>query len=585
MDPHLRALALSWAHDDPSSEDAAELLSLVEADREDELRERFSGPLEFGTAGLRGVMGAGQARMNLAVILRTTAGVAAYLRETYSHEALSRGVVIGHDARKGSRAFAEATASVLAAAGVRSFLFDELVATPIVAYATRRLGCLAGIMITASHNPPEYNGYKLYAENGAQIIPPVDTRIAEAIERASPARLVPRKTLEAARQEGLLMPPPPEVLRDYLDQVVALSAHAPAPLSMVYTPMHGVGGVFVKEVLAKLGYPTIEAVPEQMEPDGSFPTVRFPNPEEPGALSLAFQLARRSHAELILANDPDADRLAVAIPTRGGDFRQLTGNEVGLLLADYLLRTRPRTEARWLVLTTVVSSPTLAALAARHDARYEETLTGFKWIATRALELEAKENVRFLFGFEEALGYCVGSLVRDKDGISAAALFAELAAQCVAAGGSLEGELERLAREYGVSLSAQISLTRAGAAGAQEIHAIMERLRATRSPQLFGLPLRELRDLLTGERWSPEPAATGRLPQGDVPRSNVLIFSLQGARVIARPSGTEPKIKIYLDVSEPLEAGGTLEEARERAATRLRSLQEAIRREIHPEPK
>lgn len=569
----LIARATAWIAGDPDEATAAELAALVERRAEAELGERMAGPLEFGTAGLRGVLGAGESRMNRAVIVRTTAGLAAYVSARVE-DAARRGVVVGHDARHMSRAFAEEAARVLAGAGMRVYLYATHAPTPLTAFAVKDLGAAAGIMVTASHNPPEYNGFKVYWGDGAQIVPPHDRGIAEAIDRVGPANEVERPRLEALRGSGGVRDVPAATLERYAAGVTSLSRDgAGRDLSrIVYTPMHGVGDPFTRAALAAYGFSDVATVPKQRDPDPDFSTVVFPNPEEPGALDLALDLARERNATLVLANDPDADRLAVAVPSgQAGGFRQLTGNEVGVLLGEYLLARGSGPDR--LVVTTVVSSPMLGEIAKAMGVAYAETLTGFKWISSTAMRLEAERGLEFVFGYEEALGYTAGTVVRDKDGVSAAALFAELAAVAAAAGRSVEDELERLARTYGLFLSSQRNVVRKGAEGAAAIRATMASLRADPPASVGGRAVTAARDYQARTRRD----GAGRVTALDLPATNALALDLEGgARIIARPSGTEPKIKYYFDLREEVAPTELFAAARARGAASLGELEEAF---------
>jgi len=573
--------AEAWIRDDSDHDSREELAALAERARggdEDarrDLADRFAGPLVFGTAGLRGVIGAGETRMNLAVVRRTTFGLATHLLNDAGAEAAKRGIVIGYDGRRMSRAFAEETARVLAARGIVSHLSTTVCPTPVCAFAVGRLGAAAGVMVTASHNPPEYNGYKAYWGNGAQIIPPHDTGIAAAIDAAPAAKDVPSMPLEEAREAGLVRDVPADLEESYLAGVQALALGKPgdrgAPI--VYTAMHGVGDRLAREALRRAGFASVTSVPEQAEPDGAFPTVAFPNPEEKGALDLAQALAAKLGADLIIASDPDVDRLAVAVRPKGGDrLVQLTGNQVGVLLGHYLLTEGPAKE-KPLVVTSCVSSPQLGAIAEALGARCEETLTGFKWITNRAMELEAAQGYAFVFGYEEALGYTVGTLVRDKDGISAALLFAELFAARRAEGKTIFDELERIARAYGYFASGQLSVTMKGADGLAKIRAVMDGLRKERLDRIGPLAVVATSDVKTGRRT----ARDGSVTELALPPSDVLIFGLEGgSRLIARPSGTEPKLKIYFDVREPMADGEPLAGAEARANRTMDLLREAF---------
>jgi phosphomannomutase len=575
----LERRAKAWAEYDPDPETRAEIAELLT--RPDpmatDLPDRFAGSLEFGTAGLRGVIGAGPNRMNRAVVLRTTWGLAKYVAET-TEAAAKRGVVIGYDGRRMSKQFAEDTACVLAAVGLHATLFDDVVPTPLLAFAVQHLGCAAGVMVTASHNPPEYNGYKAYWGNGAQIISPIDQGIARAIAMSPAAKDVPRMPINEAREKRLVTMVGEDLARTYLAEVkkLAIRRDGDRSLSIVYTPMHGVGDALARRAFDDAGFAHVVSVPEQQKPDGAFPTVAFPNPEEKGAMDLAFALARSRHADLVLANDPDADRLAVAVPS-GGGFQQLTGNQVGVLLGHYILtnglQSEEKAEGAPLVIASIVSSPMLGVVAGALGARYEEVLTGFKWIANRAMDLKAERGWRFAFGFEEALGYTVGELVRDKDGISAAVIFAELVAVLRAKGTTVVAHLESLYRRYGLFTSSQVNLTRKGADGIAELKAIMAKLRKSPPMRIADDDVLAVRDYLAQVRTTND----GHKSALALPKSDVLGFELaSGCRVIARPSGTEPKAKFYFDVREPMTAGEPLSAAEARAAEKGKRLADAF---------
>ena len=566
--------AKRWAENDIDPEARDELLELVRRGQDADVEDRMAGPLVFGTAGLRGILGAGRNRMNRAVVARTTAGLAKHLLASFP-DAAERGVVVGYDARRMSRAFAEQAAQVLAGHGIVAHLFPELATTPQTAFATTDLGAVAGVMVTASHNPPEYNGYKVYWNNGAQIIPPQDSEIAACIDAAGPAKDLPSTPLEQARARGLVRDVDPAVTERYLLAIEQLSIHPEGRdgMRIVYTPMHGVGRKTAIEALRRAGFENVIPVAKQADPDGEFPTVRFPNPEEPGAMDLAFATARESRADLILANDPDADRLAVAVPDRtGGGYSQLSGNQVGVLLAHYLLVHHPNPPSDRLFVTTIVSSPMLGAMARQEGARYEETLTGFKWIANRALVVERETGTTFITGYEEALGYTVGTIVRDKDGVSAAAVFAEMAAYLRSQNRTVLDELETMYRKYGLFVSRQVSNWHRGLDGAERIQSIMSALRASPPERVAGLDVVALRDYQQQTRTE----RGGTTTPLQLPKSNVLSFELAGgSRIVARPSGTEPKIKFYFDHRETV-GDETMEAAEARAEEKLSALVEAF---------
>lgn len=563
----LRAQAEAWLADDPDPLDQDELRDLLAAGAEPgasggqaraDLSDRFAGRLQFGTAGLRGSVGAGPNRMNRAVVRAATAALAGWLAAR-SPGAAAAGVVIGCDARHRSEEFASETAAVLTGAGIRVHLLPRPGPTPLLAFAVRHLRAAAGVMITASHNPPADNGYKLYLGDGAQIVPPADAEIEAAIGRLGPLAQIPLGPLTGP----LVSRYGDEVARAYLDAIVAAvpAATGGPPLRVVYTPLHGVAGGLAVRAMEQAGFGRPRVVAAQADPDPDFPTVAFPNPEEPGALDLALAEARQAAADLVLANDPDGDRLAVAVPAPGapGGWRVLTGDQVGGLLAAFLLaRTADSPDpGQRLVVTTVVSSSLLAKIAAAAGVRYAETLTGFKWIVRGG---DHAPGSRFVFGYEEALGYAVGTTVRDKDGMSAALAVLSLAATARAAGRSLTDCWDGLETAHGVHLTAQLTVA---ARYPGDVSEVMDRLRGGAPAELAaGEPVTAVTDLAAG---------TGQLPPSDV-----LTLRLPSARVVIRPSGTEAKIKAYLEVTEPVTDAQPLAAARGSAAARLAALRAAV---------
>lgn len=523
MTDDLLARARAWAAEDPDPVTVAELERLVAAGDTAALADRFDGTLEFGTAGLRGALGAGPRRMNRVVVLRAAAGLAAYLHQTGAGAGAS--VVIGYDARHNSEVFARDTAEVMTGAGIRAFVLPRPLPTPMLAYAIRDLGCAAGVMVTASHNPPQDNGYKVYLGDGSQIVPPADTDIAACIAQVGALADIPRGDSGEILGEDLV--------ERYEATVAALVRDGdPAPrrdLTIVYTPLHGVGGTTVQRVLALAGFPAPHEPTAQAEPDADFPTVAFPNPEEPGAMDLAMALAAEVGADLVVANDPDADRCAVALPvddrspSRSG-WQMLRGDEVGALLAAHLLGKGKQ----GVYAQSIVSSSLLGKMAASAGQPHQETLTGFKWIG---------RIPGLAFGYEEALGYCVDpEHVKDKDGVSALLLVCEMAALVKAQGRTLRSVLDDIARTHGLHATDQLSVRFTDLA---QIPATMARLREAPPTSLGGLAVERLDDLSLGTP--------------DLPPTDGLRYSLaDGARVIVRPSGTEPKIKCYLEVVVPV---------------------------------
>ena len=676
--PGWLARARAFRADDPDPETCAELDALLarlpEPAVEAELRDRFETRLGFGTAGLRGLLGAGDNRMNRRVVAQTTSALCAQLLAAVP-DAAGRGLCIGFDGRHKSRDFAAEACAIAGGAGFVVHLFEVPVATPLLAYAVRERAAAGGVMITASHNPAAYNGYKVYWEDGAQLNTPHDAEIARRIAAGPAALTLPRlapadaraqarlrslaplverylsalerelgpaaatrsqlAATDLAAQSGLapdgppldrspsaleraLGPaattpaplaaadpaaqpglPPDAPPRDRspqpLDRALGPAATTPAPLiaadpaaqpglspdapplhgaldgaggampRVAYSALHGVGEPFARAALARAGVTEVVSVAEQAEPDPDFPTVRFPNPEEPGALDRLLALAAHSGVDLALANDPDADRLAAAIPTPTG-WRALTGNELGVLLCDYLLERAPR-DGKNLVVTTIVSTPLTARVAATHGAQLAITLTGFKWIVRRAREL-ASTGLRPVLGFEEALGYCIGDLVRDKDGIAGAAHVARMAAWHAARGHTLHEALEALYRRHGLFESRQISLALSSHEQMQALSARLAALRGNPPAQLAGLPVTGCRDLL-------------HAPPPDLPPSDVFGFELAHAhRITIRPSGTEPKLKIYLDLGQQLTAAEPLNAARAQLDELARRINEDLRERL-----
>ncbi|MGW5392639.1 phospho-sugar mutase [Streptomyces koyangensis] len=538
----LNRRAAAWLAEDPDPETRAELAALIKAAETDPapLAERFAGTLTFGTAGLRGELGAGPARMNRAVVIRAAAGLAAYLRDTGQAEAGP--VVIGYDARHNSERFARDTAEVMAGAGLTALLLPRPLPTPVLAFAIRHLGAVAGVEVTASHNPPRDNGYKVYLGDGSQIVEPADREIAARIAAIGALDSVPRS-------EGGGTVLDEAVVEAYLDRAAGVLAPGSArSATTVHTALHGVGAAPLAAAFARAGFPAPVPVTEQAEPDPDFPTVAFPNPEEPGAMDLALATARRHSPDLVLANDPDADRLAAAVPDEAaeGGWRMLRGDETGALLAAHLVR---RGLPRGAVLaTSIVSSSLLSRIAEAAGAGYAETLTGFKWIS-RAEGLA--------FGYEEALGYCVDpDGVRDKDGITAALLLTELASELKEDGRTLLDLLDELAVRHGVHATSQLSVR---VEDLSLIAGAMERLRSAPPERLGGLPVVRTEDLSAGA--------------GGLPPTDGLRYTLDGARVVVRPSGTEPKLKCYLEAVAPVGGPEGLPEARAAAARTLAAVE------------
>jgi len=564
--------ARSWLAQDPDPETRRELEALIDRGDVEELEARFDGELKFGTAGLRGLLGAGPARMNRVTVARTTAGLCAWLKQQVP-EAVSRGICVGRDARLNSDVFERDVIEVAAGAGIPVWTFNDMVPTPVVAFAVLELGAAGGVMITASHNPPGYNGYKVYWENGAQIIAPNDRGIADEIRRSPSADLIPRLSLNEARAKELLRTVD-SVRDEYIVRIADTVSHSQgrAEVRVAYTALHGVAEDTFRKVLARAGFEDVHSVSEQATPDGRFPTVAFPNPEEPGAMDQVLALAERVHADLAIANDPDGDRVAVAVRKEGG-FELLSGNDIGLLLASDLLHQYRQT-GQPVVISTVVSSPMLAPLAARYGARWEQTLTGHKWIQNRALELE-QEGLSYVFGYEEALGYAPSRVVRDKDGISSALRMTDMAARLKNQGDTLLDAREELWREHGFFAERQISTRFEGADAQARMSAVVERYREAPPPEIGGQPVVRMLDLERQVQWTP----WGVTPFTDLAASNVIIFELEGGhRAMLRPSGTEPKLKYYFYATSPAHAQNDLGKAKKHAFDVLERMVEALTR-------
>jgi phosphomannomutase len=563
VDPALVARARDWLAADPDPTTRDELDGVIaaaeagDAGAVADLADRFAADLEFGTAGLRGRLGAGPNRMNLAVVTRAANGIVQWLRSSDDPEVATRGIAVCFDARHRSRDFAEASAAIFASAGIRSYVLPGPLPTPVLAFAVAHLGAAAGVMVTASHNPPQDNGYKVYDGSARQIVPPVDGIIAAGIEatpRACDVRYAHPDDPDIVRVGD-------ELVQAYIDRASQVGL-VPEERSVVaaYTAMHGVGAGTIRRAFEAAGFAPVVEVERQVEPDPDFPTVAFPNPEEPGALDLGIATATAAGADVLLANDPDADRLGAAVPDPGAadGWRPLRGDEIGAVLAHHLLTFGGIDEGAVLA-TTIVSSTLLEKMAAAAGAPFVETLTGFKWLG-RAADPDGELG----FAYEEALGFCAGGLVRDKDGVTAALLLAEAAAVQKRDGRTLLDVLDDLAVAHGVHQTAQWSVRVPGTDAMEQMAAAMARLRAEPPSELAGRSVTRIDDLIDGDE------ARGFAP-GDV-----LIWHLDGGRIVVRPSGTEPKLKAYVEVVEPVADRSDLAATRARAAAELESLVAAV---------
>ncbi|NAZ97730.1 phospho-sugar mutase [Vibrio toranzoniae] len=564
--------AMNWLTRDPDPRTREELQHLIDEGMHDELDDRFTQRLEFGTAGLRGKVGCGPNRMNRLVIQETATGLGHYLIEHVANTAI-RGVIIGYDGRLDSKQFAIDTASVLTALGIKVYLTANVAATPIVAFGIKHFNAAAAVVVTASHNPPEYNGFKVYWENGAQIIPPHDAGIAAEIDIAS-TKPIPLISLSDAEQQGNLV----WLTEGYYQTYRAAISQSPyvnkgiesANTTIAYTAMHGVGAQMAEDLLHDAGFHKVFSVTEQREPDGNFPTVNFPNPEEKGAMDLVINLAKSVDADIACANDPDADRFAVAVRTEGASYKMLTGDQVGVLFAHYLL-SKPHTKNQ-LVGNSIVSSTLLEKVAQSHGASYFQTLTGFKWLANIGMQLEDKQN-EFLFAYEEALGYTIGTQVRDKDGLSAIVIFAQLVEELKSQGRTVWDLLAQISFEHGVYTNAQRSI-----ALDPDSPSIGSKLRAAQPRAINGIAISVIEDLQSSLRF----VMGGQTEAINLPSSDVLIYHLEdGSRIIVRPSGTEPKVKVYYETVTKFEGTETYDDTRLRGEEYMDKLIERHQQELN----
>ena len=514
--------ARNWIDQDPDAETVAELEKLISESDEAGLADRFGQRIGFGTAGLRGLLGAGPNRMNRVLVAQAAAGISKYLKENFDDPS----VVIGYDARKNSDVFAKDSAQIFAGFGIRAFLFPELAATPLVAYAVRNLGASAGVMVTASHNPPGDNGYKVYDFSGSQIISPMDAEIAKHIDEFAKSGSV----AALARSESFVEVPT-SVRTGYSQSVSGLlNKHSERKsIKIVYSAMHGVGASFIQEIFKLSGLAEPAQVLSQQQPDGKFPTVAFPNPEEPGAMDESLATAEDQQADLVLVNDPDADRLAVAFKKADGGYQQLTGDQLGLILGEEMASRASREGRTGSLACSIVSSSALSKVAEHYGFGFEQTLTGFKWVS---------RVPNLIFGYEEALGYCVDwGQVRDKDGLSAALIVADIASALANQGYTLGDQLDKLMQRYGYFATGQISIR---VTDLNVISDLMNKLRTNPPTQIAGVAA-VFEDMNQGS--------------SSLPATDALRFKLQDGRtVIVRPSGTEPKLKCYLQAVSDNEA-------------------------------
>ncbi|KAE9636072.1 MAG: phosphoglucomutase [Epulopiscium sp.] len=543
-----------WLEDDYFDEETKKELKDISGD-EKEIQERFYKELEFGTGGLRGIIGAGTNRMNKYSVRKATQGLANYILLENAEKNKEKGVVIAYDSRRYSREFAFEAAMVLNGNGIKTYVFEELTPTPELSFAVRYLGCVAGIVITASHNPKEYNGYKVYGSDGAQVPPPYDSEIIAEVNKITDFRQVKLMETEKAKEAGLLKIIGEEVNDAYIKEVKAQSINGDIikkmadDFTIVYTPLHGTGHKPVMRVLKEVGFKNVIIVPEQQNPDPEFSTVSYPNPEDPAAFGLAIKLAKEHNADIIIGTDPDADRVGVLVRDAKGEYVVLTGNMTGVLLAEYLLsakKAKGTLPKNGVLIKTIVTTEMARAIAKEYDITLLEVLTGFKFIGEKIKEFEQTGEHEYLFGFEESYGYLAGTYARDKDAVVASMLACELAAVYKDKGMTLYEGLQALYEKYGYYKEALESITLKGIEGLEKIQSIMTFLRNDPPKAVAGLKVLELRDY---EKQMAKNLITNQEAKIHLPKSNVLYFVLENnAWFCIRPSGTEPKVKMYFGV-------------------------------------
>ena len=575
------ARAKEYINEEKDQHFRQEVEELIKAENMAELEDRFYQNLEFGTGGLRGIIGGGTNRMNTWMINHATQGLANYFIKTFPEKAKAGtlSAVIAYDSRRFSDVFAEATALIFAANGFKTYLFTSLRPTPELSFAIRTLGCDTGVVVTASHNPPQYNGYKAYWNDGAQVIEPHDTGIIDEVNAVSTIKTISK---EEALSSGKLIMIDKEVDEKYWEMCKAqlfrpdvIKAKA-SEAKIVYTPLHGTGAMHVEKVLSDLGL-TVITVPEQRIPDGNFPTVEKPNPEEAPALKMAVELAEKEKADVVMATDPDADRFGIAVPDANGKYVLITGNQMGALLTDYIIVSRKelgKMPANPAIVRSIVTSPFADKICAANGVKLVECLTGFKWIANVMAGFEKTNSNNYIFGFEESYGYNVETDVRDKDGVSAAAMCAEMTLYWRTQGKSLLQRLEELYTTYGYFQDSAISQNFPGASGGQTMKNIMTKLRTEGLKSLGGKTVLSIRDV--GESVVYNPANPDKKEKLDLPKSNVIQFFLDGGTVVsARPSGTEPKIKFYINCV--IENSSDLAKAKEEADKLIAAIDKEIK--------
>ncbi|MGL1885917.1 MAG: phospho-sugar mutase [Reichenbachiella sp.] len=573
MEAYIKESIDKWLNSSIDQSDKDAIQAMVDAGEDTELTDSFYKELEFGTGGLRGIMGLGSNRMNKYTVGVATQGLANYLKKEFTNQDIS--IAIAHDSRNNSSFFAKTVAGIFSANGIKVFLFDALRPTPQLSFAVRELGCKSGVVLTASHNPKEYNGYKAYWEDGAQMIAPHDTNVIDEVRAISSF-----EDVKFEANNDLIESVGTEMDEKYLAMIQGLSLSPEsiknqADLSIVFSPIHGTGMPLVPSILKRMGFNNINVVEEQAEPDGNFPTVVYPNPEEKEAMSMALKKAQDIDADLVMATDPDADRVGIAIKNRAGQFELLNGNQTGALLIYYLCtkwKENGKLDGNQFIVKTVVTTELIKDIATHFGITSYDTLTGFKFIAGLIRELEGKEQ--FIGGGEESYGYLIGDAVRDKDAIASCAMIAELAAWAKDNNKSMIDLLEEIYAEFGMYLESLSSLTKKGKAGAEEIQKMMSDARNNAPSELAGSKVTTLIDYQSSESTN---LTNGEKTAINFPKSNVLQFLTEdGSKISLRPSGTEPKIKFYFSVKSASKSNSNFENQKSELGKKIEQIKKEL---------
>ena len=553
MDAAIQKRIDEWTKEPFSQESIDEIKEFLKSNNEKELTDRFYTNLEFGTGGLRGVIGAGTNRMNVYTVGMATQGLASYI---VGKDKADKGIVIARDSRRMSDVFAKEAASILAGNGIKVYFFDDITPTPLCSFAIRELGTASGIVITASHNPPEYNGYKVYWDDGAQVIPPQDNEIIEEVKKIDSILKIKKIDFDKGIKDGLVVILDNKIIESYVKKLekAALREKAASSLKIVYTPLHGTGYKIIPDTLKHFGFTNIHLVKEQAKPDGNFPTVKYPNPEEKDALALSLELAEKVNADIIMATDPDADRMGVGFKDNNDRYILINGNQMGVMLEYYLLsrlKEAGKLPAYGSIIKTIVTTDLQEEIAESFNCKAESVLTGFKWIAEKMKKYDEAKDRTFIFGGEESYGYLPVNFVRDKDAVSACYFFTEMADWLSVKGVTLYDFLNEIYLKYKFYLEDLYSLTLKGMDGMEKINKIMKEFRLNAPKEFSGIDIVKISDI---ETLKEKDLISGDEKSINLPKSNVLQFFLKdGSKITMRPSGTEPKIKFYFSVNSKVE--------------------------------